>query len=615
MNRGYADVLEQASNRRKDIWAAVAVIGVASLMRVWGLFHDLPFSFYGDELHFIKRSMALGSGDLNPHWFHKPALMMYVLAFLYGLYYLLGTLFGRFESVEAFGAHFLHDPHDFILIGRGLVAVCGIATAYLAYRMARKIYRSRRSGIAAGMVASVTLPMVFSSQQVKADVPSGFLIILALYVYLKAYETGRKRPLVIAALLSGVAMGTKYYGVILLPVFAVGELLRRLKKDVAWNEVLTRGAAILVLFVVGFFVVSPYNFLDPTWSQSLTGRIEKVSGATGEKGYDPDYRVEYEPGPGAIFGATGHLIGRIFSKHTLGLALGAAIVLGAIASLRREHFRVPTGLVIATILSFVLASVTLSPYHANARHLNAVLPVACVMVWPGVLWVVRLCRVSVAWRGRAAVGLLLLVVAQTTIMAIDHNLDITRLDSRVAAYRWALEDLPRDGGVLLDDYGPTLQPNEAAVERLQQRIVDLGLGEDAFSRFHKIRLDLLTKHPAPDGFEITQLGHPWWLKMEATNEELRGKFKHLDMGSPLVDRLPQTLAEYWKAGLRYVVTNGEARGRYFPKDEPPRVKAYPTWVAFYRSLKDHELIKTFDPKDWGGKGPIIWVYRLTKAGN
>ena len=76
----------------------MAVIGVATAMRVWGLFHDLPFSFYGDELHFIKRSMALGAGDLNPHWFHKPAFLMYMFAFFYGIYYLVGALFGRFDK-------------------------------------------------------------------------------------------------------------------------------------------------------------------------------------------------------------------------------------------------------------------------------------------------------------------------------------------------------------------------------------------------------------------------------------------------------------------------------------------------------------------------------------
>ena len=79
---------------------------LAAGIRLWGLFHDLPFSYFGDELHFMKRSAALGTGDLNPHWFHKPALLMYVLAFVDGLYYLVGRLTGQFDSTAAFGAAF-----------------------------------------------------------------------------------------------------------------------------------------------------------------------------------------------------------------------------------------------------------------------------------------------------------------------------------------------------------------------------------------------------------------------------------------------------------------------------------------------------------------------------
>ena len=59
-------------------WALAGILLLAAGIRLWGLFHDLPFSYFGDELHFMKRSMALGTGDLNPHWFHKPALFMYV---------------------------------------------------------------------------------------------------------------------------------------------------------------------------------------------------------------------------------------------------------------------------------------------------------------------------------------------------------------------------------------------------------------------------------------------------------------------------------------------------------------------------------------------------------
>ena len=163
-------------------------------MRLWGLRHDLPFSYFGDELHFMRRPMAMGTGDLNPHWFHKPAFLMYVLAFFYGLYFAFGALFGRFESTAEFGAHFLFEPAPFLLIGRLVVTAFGVATVYLVYRIGRKVYGTPWAGIAGAAVAAVLAPMVYSAQTIKSDVPCGFLMTLSVYVYLGARETRGSAP-------------------------------------------------------------------------------------------------------------------------------------------------------------------------------------------------------------------------------------------------------------------------------------------------------------------------------------------------------------------------------------------------------------------------------------
>ena len=76
---------------KKDLWL-LGLILIAFSVRFFGIFHDLPFTYYGDEKHFINRAVAFGSGDLNPHWFHKPALYMYLLFFEYGMYFLVGKL-------------------------------------------------------------------------------------------------------------------------------------------------------------------------------------------------------------------------------------------------------------------------------------------------------------------------------------------------------------------------------------------------------------------------------------------------------------------------------------------------------------------------------------------
>ena len=84
----------------------VAILVVAAAARLWGVAHDLPFVYYYDETHLMNRAVGFGKGDLNPHWFHKPALYMYVLFALFGAYFVLGRLTGRFASVDAFAVHY-----------------------------------------------------------------------------------------------------------------------------------------------------------------------------------------------------------------------------------------------------------------------------------------------------------------------------------------------------------------------------------------------------------------------------------------------------------------------------------------------------------------------------
>src|SRR5215210_6943424 len=142
--------------------ALLLVLVAAAALRLWGLFHDLPFSYYGDELHFVRRAMAMGTGDLNPHWFHKPALLMYFLLATYGAMFGVGRVLGWFDSSAQFGAYFLHDFGPFLLAGRLVVVAFGIVAVYFTYRLARDMMGSRLAGLAAGAAAAVVPGLVES---------------------------------------------------------------------------------------------------------------------------------------------------------------------------------------------------------------------------------------------------------------------------------------------------------------------------------------------------------------------------------------------------------------------------------------------------------------------
>ncbi|HEX3130507.1 MAG TPA: glycosyltransferase family 39 protein [Thermoanaerobaculia bacterium] len=579
--------------------ALLGILLLAAGIRLWGLFHDLPFSYFGDELHFMKRSMAMGTGDLNPHWFHKPALPMYLWLLGYGMFFVAGRLVGRFGSTAEFGAYFLTTPGPFLLIGRLVVFAFGVATVWVVYRLARRAFDSEPAGLAAALVAAVLAPMVASSQHMKSDVPGGFFIALSILIYLRTRDDLRWQPFLLAALLAGVAMGAHYYGIVLVPAFGLMELWNGFGHRLPWRTALLRAVLVPAVFIVGFFATSPYNFLDPAWMRANVQQLKHTFfPEPGQVLFEPDSKVEYKPGTSqALGGATLDFLNVLTAQKGLGVPLTVLAVIGLGAALIHRETRWYAALVAIPILIYFLAAITVAAFHVQPRHLNAIYPLLATLVWPGALLLGR--------RKGIAAALVVLACIPTTIEAAQWNRQINRKDSRLISYRWIVQNLPRDARILLDDEGPPLQPDPRAAARQQELLRTLP--KSPFTRAQGQRLALLRRYPPPDAFDIVELGHQWWLPREKSDAELRSTPTDLDMGNPLVSRQPRSMDEYRAEGIRYVVTNSASRSKYF---RGRLGEGFPSFVRFYRGLDRERLVRTFDPAAWGGKGPIIWIYDL-----
>ena len=598
--------------------ALAAILLLALGLRLWGVFHDLPFSYFGDELHFMKRSAALGTGDLNPHWFHKPAFLMYVLAFADGLYYLFGRLTGELESTGELASRLLVAPGPFLLIGRLVVMASGVATVLVVYLLARRVFASVAAAVAAGLIAAVLAPMVASSVVIKSDMTCGLLIALSVLAYVRGRQDERLRPLVVASLLAGAAMGTHYYGSVLVPTYVLLELWRAVerRRDGSaalgrWRRALLRAALVPVLFTAGFFATSPYNFLDPTWGRATADLVRETIRPHPEKvHFEPDTKTQYRPGREAAGSAAISFLEMLTSRKSLGLALTLMAGLGLVEVLRRRETRWYGLLVLVPCLVFFAAAITTHAFHAQPRHLNAVYALLATLVWPGALLLARAVPAARRRPGTAARLALLLTAAACvpTVLEVARTLrSINRLDSRLVAYRWIVANVPRDARILMDDYGPPVPPNAAALARQEAVLETLEPGP--FTHHQHTRLDLLRRHPPRDGRDVDELGHQWWLPAEKSDEELRSNAIDLDMGNPIVSRRPATLAAYRSRGVRYVVTNSIAHDLYLhPKKG--RATSFPSFARFYRELRATTPLRTFDPAAWRGKGPVVWVYDL-----
>ena len=595
----------RTSGRERLIVAALLLLALA--IRLGGLFHDLPFSYYGDELHLMKRAMSLGAGDLNPHWFHKPAFLMYVLLFVYGLYYLAGAALGRFESVDAFAGHFLNNHGPFLLMGRVVVLLCGVAIVYFVYRIGRRLSAGREVAVCGALMAAVTPALVSTSQQIKADAPCALLMLVSLLCYLRDLDSdeGKLRWLVGAGLAAGFAMGTKYYGLVLLPSYGLWEIGRRLRgaQDNLW--LVRRLFLVTGLFVIGFFVVSPYNFIDPTWAGEVKRKVATALGG-GVPVFEIDASREYLPGPGAWVGAGLDFLRRLVDRSGMGLPLAALFVVGLLASLSKARAYGRWGLIVLPTAIFLGLSVVFAPYHAQSRHLAAIVPLLCLFTWPAASAVAGILTLSASRRRKLAQATVGLLAVVSLGRSVASNMDMMRLDSRTLAYRWVVENLESTDRILAEDDGPALHPNRRAIARLRRRLGSLRPGP--FVVHADRRLDILEAHVSPEARNVDFLSRQWWLNQEKTDRALARSLIDSDMGSPLISRVPRPLESYRKEGIRYILSTSIG-GRWLAAFEDPDVQ-FPSFVRFYDALAALDPVVTFDPAEWGGKGPIIWIHDL-----
>jgi hypothetical protein len=557
----------------------------------------------------VKRAAALGTGDLNPHWFHKPAFLMYLLFLCDGAYFAAGFVLGMFGSVDEFGAHFLSNIGSFVLIGRVLVCLFGMGTVWFVYRIGKEAGGTVHGIVSAGL-AAVLLPMVAGSQVVKADVPAGFFVTVSFYCFLRYRASFKLRTLILASLLAGAAMGTKYYGVLLLPGYFLVAFADRFVRRLPWRTVLVNLVLIGVIFTAGFFVTSPYNFIDPTFSTGMVKSLKiKIGLVDAEPRFDPDNKVEYDPGPSSIFAATVFFFHKLTHPRAFGMMLSILAGLGLVACLldrRTRPFGVYAGL---AALGFVFFASGWNKFHINWRHFNAIYPVLCTLVLPGAIGLGKALRVP--QRQTLKLGVLIVCIPMATNLraTLEWDRAAWNSDTRTVAYRWIVDNLDGDDLILLDDYGPILQPNREAVRRQQQRLRQLPQGE-AFTAAQGKRLDLLERFPDEAAKNLEELGHPWWMKREPRPGELQSEWGHRDHGNPLTARLPRELARYCDEGFRYVITNSRARGRYATDGAK---RNFPSFSRFYRELARLEPLETFEPDPARGKGPTIWVYDIRSA--
>lgn len=256
--------MENISKRDSLIKITFAfVLALAIFIRIWGISFGLPYIYHVDEARFGKISINYFSGDLNPHFFHVPSLYTYSVSAVWGAYYLVGKVTGKFNSLDEFIDSYYRDSSIFLILGRMFTVLLSLGTLLLVYLIGKRLYNHWT-----GLMAMLFL--IFSpvhnkiSHYLVPDVPMVFFQMVSFFFIWLVYKKGKTEHYLLAGLFAGLAMGTKYGGLLLfLPLF-LGHLFRILENKEPIRNIFLSFNLVLagVLFLVGFFIGCPYALFD-----------------------------------------------------------------------------------------------------------------------------------------------------------------------------------------------------------------------------------------------------------------------------------------------------------------------------------------------------------------
>jgi dolichyl-phosphate-mannose-protein mannosyltransferase len=646
----------------------LAVVGLAAVVRLVGIGHDLPHVYYPDEQHIVNRTVSLGGGSLNPHWFHKPAGLMYLLLVEFGAAFGVGRVFGVYHSTEDFALQYFDDPSLFYWIGRLTVCAFAIATIVVVWRLAKR-RTSPGTATLAALLLALSVAHVYSSQEVKEDVPCTLFTTIAIALLVRVAETGRTRDLLAAGAFGGLAMATKYYALFLFPIAGAAAFLGRFDRGEASERSLAGDlrafgglVAFALVFQLVFFAASPFNFLDPEWySVDFRPPIDRVLGERLGVGwlvtpFDLYFRASFTfesvattlallAAAAAAFVGLGRLLrgrGRIalraglplafvgvvallsarsprfresvswwrwvlFGDTGLGLLLAGASLLGVLAAAWRRR---PIDLVIVAAAAsyFVLAGLYEQPQGIAPRHLSVLYPIFAIatasLVADVAAWLARMLPRAAARALPAAVVLALLVEPSVTLA--EHGVKNLRDDTRTIAKAWVEANVP-DGSRLINDKEEVkVRAGSKVFRKLLRRLEKAKEGASASFTKERDRYYTYQMHAAE-----RYRGPTYEMLVLDPPWWLYAEADYdpkqaQSMGDPLAIRIPKPIRVYRKHGFGWVITTSKSWVAY--TREPLRTN-FPSLARFYDELLAMPPVHVVPTEPWRN-GPEVRVYDI-----
>ncbi len=250
-------------NRAEALGALGLTVALASFLRFWGIDYGIPHpTIRPDEERIVGRAQTIfATGNWHPGSFFYPSLPFYLDTLALHAYYRAAKFRGSYE-----------EPRDFLFdiavtrpglqyrISRVVSAAAGVATTLALYALSLAAYRRPKAALLAAASLAVCHVHVRDSHFATVDVLATLFVTLSLAFACRAAREPTTRNFVLAGVLSGLALSSKYNaGLVAIPIgVAALYASRHLSPG---REALSRLAIAAAASVGAFALTSPYVLL------------------------------------------------------------------------------------------------------------------------------------------------------------------------------------------------------------------------------------------------------------------------------------------------------------------------------------------------------------------
>lgn len=411
-------------------WLCIALLTVSAFcMRLQYIEYGLPHQYHSDERYKIDAIINYTKGAFEPPNFYHPTFMTYSSALFLVIWKKIICPLNSYSEIA--------------IVCRIWIAFLGAMTIPAAVIIGWRNF-SFSAGILAGIFLSLSPMHLICSHYVKEDISLVFWMMPAVYFILEFIKTRKIWHLILGGILGGFAGGSKYVGLLFIPIFFCVALFTTTVqyKEKRREFLLKKCPKYLLLFfvmvIIGFLIVTPYSLLTPKFKEGVKGEV-----IHNEVGHD-DFKMSAWK---SLW--TFHLRKSLIPSMTPPLFILCA--LGFLFILKTKNQASQIIGISALLIYFLVESSNLKPPPNYERYVLPIIPLLSLL---GGDFVSAIYKNRKSILAKSATGAVVLFVIFYMIYSDLNFINSLKTDTRVAAGRWIYKNFPKDSKIFFLAYPP-----------------------------------------------------------------------------------------------------------------------------------------------------------------